>query len=76
VAQFVHAMSQKLLVAAILASGDYQQITDWQIQNSHHLGAMLTPARLVQRVTGEPLNPQYRVDWMTATYERNYQVAN
>jgi len=75
-AQFYHAMSQELPVAEILASGDYHRITDWRIKNIHRLGAALTPAQLVQQVTGEPLNPQYWIDWMTATYERAYQVGH
>ncbi|WP_203641235.1 hypothetical protein [Levilactobacillus andaensis] len=58
-AQFYHTMRQKLPFTAILASGDYQQITDWRIQNSHRLGATLTPVQLVQQGTGEPLDPQH-----------------
>ncbi|MFD1455459.1 carboxypeptidase M32 [Levilactobacillus lanxiensis] len=75
-AQFYHKMSQTLPVADILASGDYAPITEWRRENIFRLGASVTPQELVQRVTGEPLNPQYWLDWMTQTFKTAYQVQN
>jgi len=73
-AQFYHTMSQTLPVTDILASGDYSQITQWRKDNIHWFGASLTPQALIKQVSGEALNPQYWLDWMTATFENAYQV--
>lgn len=75
-AQFLHTMSQTLPVTELLASGDYSQLTAWRKQHIFRWGASLTPQELVKQVTGEPLNPQYWLDWMTRTYEFAYQVAD
>lgn len=75
-AQFYHTMSQALPVDKILASGDYTAITQWRKENIHWLGASLTPQELILRVTGEPLNPRYWLDWMTQTFEKAYQVTH
>ncbi|WP_407886500.1 carboxypeptidase M32 [Levilactobacillus sp. N40-8-2] len=73
-AQFYHTMSQTLPVDDILASGDYARITQWRKDNIHWLGASLTPQALIKQVSGETLNPQYWLDWMTTTFEKAYQV--
>ncbi|TGD19020.1 carboxypeptidase M32 [Levilactobacillus suantsaiihabitans] len=75
-AQFYHTMCQELPVTAILRSGDYQPITQWRREKIHWLGASLTPNQLCEQVTGEPLNPQYWLDWMTQTFETAYQVTD
>lgn len=75
-AQFMHTMSQQLPVTEILRSGDYHRITQWRRDQIHWLGASVTPQQLIQQVTGEPLNPQYWLDWMQQTFATAYQVTD
>jgi len=40
----------------------------------HKHGAVYTPSELVEMVTGEPLNPQYFVDYLAAKLRTVYNI--
>jgi len=41
-----------------------QQVQAWLTKHVHRHGALIKPAELLQRVTGEPLNPQFLLDYL------------
>lgn len=73
-AQLYHAMQQELDVDKILASDDYSPIKNWLTNHIHQYGASRKPNQLIQDATGEPLNPQYLLDYMRSLYFDVYQV--
>ena len=51
---------------------DLTEIFNWLKVNVHEQGNLYTPAQLVERVTGEPLNPQYFLDYLNEKYSKIY----
>lgn len=73
-AQFLHTMKQDLDVDNLLREGDLAPIHQWLKEKVHKHGSVYIPSDLVQMVTGEPLNPQYFVDYLTEKLEDVYQL--
>lgn len=67
--QFYRAMIHDLPdTADYVASGNFGPIKDWLNKQIHSQGKLYTPQQLVQRVTGESLNPVYFTDYLMAKY--------
>lgn len=75
-AQLHHAMQKELDVYAILASEDYTPIKNWLTKHIHQYGASRKPNQLILEATGEPLNPQYLIDYMKSIYYDVYNVSD
>lgn len=58
-----------------LAAGDTASILTWLREHMYTLGATYLPEDLLQRLTGEALNPQYFVNYLTEKYEQLYALA-
>lgn len=72
-AQFYHQMKKDIPnVTEQIEAGDLTEIFNWLKTNVHEQGNLYTPAELVERVTGEPLNPQYFLDYLNEKYSRIY----
>ena len=57
---------------ARLAAGETGFILDWQHANLHRWGSIYQGDDLCRRVTGEGLNPDYLITYLTEKYERIY----
>ncbi len=74
-AQFMHALKKDMPdLDARIASGDFASLHNWLKDNIHVHGAVYEPADLLMRVTGEPLNAQYFIDYLNAKYTDLYKL--
>lgn len=74
-AQFANTMERELSgLWTKVEAGDLHPIKDWLTERIYRYGKLRTPAELVQSVTGEPLNPQYLVDYLTGKYADIYKL--
>ncbi|GIO28419.1 carboxypeptidase M32 [Ornithinibacillus bavariensis] len=72
-AQFKHKMSETLDVDGIIQSGDFSKIRNWLTENIHQYGKLKKPLDILKDVTGEGLNPDYLVEYLTTKYRNIYQ---
>ncbi len=55
-----------------IAEGNFFPIRTWLNEKIHRQGRLHTPQELVQRVTGEPLNPDHFIDHLKNKYSEIY----
>ncbi|KGX91923.1 peptidase M32 [Pontibacillus halophilus JSM 076056 = DSM 19796] len=72
-AQFHHTMKQDVDVEGVIAEGDFNQIREWLTTNIHQYGSSKKPLEIVHDVTGEGLNPDYLIQYLTSKYQPLYQ---
>jgi carboxypeptidase Taq len=58
----------------IIRNGEFSQIREWLRENIHQHGAVYSPAELIERVTGEPLNPDFLVQYFEEKYSDVYDL--
>ncbi|MDF2923334.1 MAG: carboxypeptidase [Paenibacillaceae bacterium] len=74
-AQIRHTLIQKLPEAeALIGKGELLPIKDWLVGEIYQYGMLHTPGEIITRVTGEELNPDYLVDYLTAKYTDIYKL--
>jgi carboxypeptidase Taq len=57
-----------------LARGDCTGLLEWLRENVHRHGRRLDPADLLRQATGEEINPQPLLDYLTAKYTALYDL--
>jgi carboxypeptidase Taq len=57
-----------------LARGQVAPVLHWLQRRMYVLGAVYLPRELIQRVTGEPPNPEHWAHYLTAKAEATYQL--
>jgi carboxypeptidase Taq len=62
-------------LAEQIAQGEFGTLLSWLRKHIHQHGAKFTPQELVQRVTGEAINPQPFMEYVQAKYGELYGVA-
>jgi carboxypeptidase Taq len=74
-AQFAHTMERELEgLWAKVEAGELHPVKDWLTERIYRYGKLRSPSELVRTVTGEPLNPQYLVDYLTKKYSDIYKL--
>ncbi|WP_438445735.1 carboxypeptidase M32 [Gorillibacterium sp. sgz5001074] len=74
-AQFRDTLLRKLPEAeAMVAQGNLLPIKEWLTKEIYRYGKLLTPGEIVEQVTGEPLNPDYLVQYLTEKYRDIYKL--
>ena len=63
-AQFLRRMKKDLDVDALLAKGDFAPINEWLKEKIWKHGCLYTPAQILDRVLGEPFDPQVYLDYL------------
>ena len=63
-AQFLKKMKEDLDVDALMAKGDFAQINAWLKDKIWQYGCLYTPAQILDRVLGEPFDPQVYLDYL------------
>lgn len=61
-------------VAERLASGDTSFVLQWLREHMYAVGATYLPDALIERLTGEPANPQYFVRYLTDKFTKIYDL--
>lgn len=74
-AQIRHTMEKELGdLDDLAAKGEFAAIKSWLIDKIYRFGKLLTPDEIITRVTGEPLNPDYLVDYLQTKYNEIYKM--
>lgn len=73
--QFYRTMADELSdVEKKIETGNFARIKTWLNEKIHRQGSLFTPQELVCRITGEPLNPDYFIDYLKRKYSAIYQL--
>ncbi|TGB04573.1 carboxypeptidase M32 [Halobacillus salinus] len=72
-AQFANQMQKEIDVEEHIKNGDFQPIKAWLTEHIHQYGKMKKPLEIVKDVTGEGLNPDYIVAYLTEKYQTIYK---
>lgn len=76
-AQFLNTLLAKLPDAeSLIAEGNLLPIKEWLVKEIHQYGASQTPAEIITRVTGEELNPEYLIEYLTKKYQDIYGLTS
>ncbi|WP_342561543.1 carboxypeptidase M32 [Paenibacillus sp. FSL R7-0345] len=59
---------------SLIAEGNLIPIKEWLTDKIYRFGKSLTPAQIIEQVTGEPLNPDYLADYLEAKYTELYNL--
>jgi carboxypeptidase Taq len=59
---------------AKIEAGDLLPIKEWLTERIYQYGKLYTPSELIQRVTGEPLNPAYLASYFEEKYRDIYKL--
>jgi carboxypeptidase Taq len=74
-AQFAHTMQRELPeMEADVAAGRLLPIKQWLSDKIYRFGKLRDPGELVREITGEPLNPDYLVDYLEVKYKDIYRI--
>ena len=73
-AQFFNTMKKQINIDEALHNGQFEIIRNWLKENIHQYGAILSADEILQKVTGEPFNPQYYVDYLKEKYTKLYNL--
>ncbi|WP_373532762.1 carboxypeptidase M32 [Vampirovibrio sp.] len=74
-AQFFHtAKQQNPALESQISQGNLLALKTWLNQEIHAVGKMESAATIVQRVTGEPLNASYFVDYLWQKYGEIFNI--
>ncbi|MFK7691932.1 carboxypeptidase M32 [Paenibacillus sp. HJGM_3] len=60
--------------AANIEQGKLQPIKEWLTERIYRHGKLLTPAEIIESVSGEPLNPAYLVEYFEEKYKDIYKL--
>ncbi|MGP4060022.1 carboxypeptidase M32 [Halobacillus sp. H74] len=72
-AQLEAQMRKELDVDQCIEKGDFQRIKAWLTKNVHQYGKMKKPLEILHDVTGEGLNPEYLIEYLTNKYKNIYK---
>ncbi len=68
-AQWKFYMEKELDIKKLVEKGDFKPILNWLRKNIHQYGSLYYPDELVEKVTGEALNPDYFLSYIRKKYE-------
>lgn len=58
----------------LVEAGNFAPIKELLIKHIYQYGKQLTPNEIIKRMTGEELNPEYLVEYLTEKYGKLYEV--
>ena len=73
-AQLLNKMEKEIDVDALLAKGNFKAVTDYLKNNFQKYGALYDLNTLLVKVTGEPFNPTYYIDYLKNKYSELYNL--
>lgn len=74
-AQILHTLRKELTnYDELIAAGDLLPIKEWLTEKIYRFGSSQTPSQIIERVTGEPLNPDYLADYLEEKYKEIYKL--
>ena len=74
-AQFYRKMEKEEgSLDSFIEDGNFSVILNWLRSNIHQYGSMYNPGELVEKVTSEPLNPEYFINYLNDKYRKVYKL--
>ncbi|WP_025700469.1 carboxypeptidase M32 [Paenibacillus forsythiae] len=74
-AQILHTLRRELPeFDSLVSSGNLLPVKEWLTDKIYRYGMGETPSQIIERVTGEPLNPDYLADYLEAKYRDIYRL--
>ncbi len=73
-AQFFNTMKKQINVEEALNNNQFEIIRNWLKDNIHQYAATLTADEILNKVTNEPFNAQYYVDYLKEKYTKLYNI--
>ena len=73
-AQFLKKMRESVDVDACLEKGDFSKINEWNREMIWKYGSLNTPAEVLDRVLGEPFDPDVYLDYLEAKAKEVYGI--
>lgn len=73
-AQWMIAMRKELDVELALKEGRFKDIKAWLQDKIHQYGGLYSAQELMLKVSQEPFNPQYYVDYLSTKFKRLYHL--
>ena len=67
-AQFLAKMKETVDVDGCIAQGNFAPVNDWNRKHIWQYGRLYTPAQILDRVLGQPFDPQYYLDYLRDKY--------
>ncbi|MBR2569963.1 MAG: carboxypeptidase M32, partial [Paenibacillus sp.] len=75
-AQMMHSMRKGMPdLDARIENGELAPIKAYLTEHVYQYGKLKTPSDIIQSMTGEALNPQYLVDYLTKKTKEVYQLS-
>lgn len=71
-AQITATMKKELNFSELLQKGELGTILSWLRDNVHQYGSLYWSDELIKKVTGEPLNSKYFIDYIQEKYSKIY----
>jgi carboxypeptidase Taq len=62
-------MQKELDFEETIKNGRFRELLSWQRDAIHQYGSLYWPKDLVKKITGEPLNPKYFIDYISQKYK-------
>ncbi|GEM01438.1 carboxypeptidase Taq [Halolactibacillus halophilus] len=72
-AQLHEAMGKDINIPMMIQTNDFEPMKEWLTEHVHRHGRMKQPLEIITDVTGEGLNPDYLVNYLTDKYQAIYQ---
>ena len=73
-AQIFDAIKTDINFDQMIRFGDFEPIKAWLTEKIHRHGKMKQPLELIEEVTGEGLNPDHLIQYLTNKYTEIYQL--
>ncbi len=74
-AQFVNKMKKDLPnYHDLIRQGEFKSILNWLKENIHCHGKTLKPTEIIEKVTGEAINPKYFIEYLEEKYSSVYNL--
>lgn len=73
-AQIYNAIKADINLDQMIRFGDFEPIKAWLTEKIHRHGKMKQPLELIEQVTGEGLNPDHLIQYLTNKYTEIYQL--
>ncbi len=72
--QLMAQMKKDIDVETLLKTNQFKVIKAWLKENVHHYGALYDTDQWLEKITNEPFNPNYYIDYLIDKYSKLYRI--
>ena len=74
-AQILHTMEKEFDVFDAVSKGDLSKVGAWLTERVFSIASLTDPDEWIKRITGEPLNVNYYLDYLENKFKTIYQLS-